>query len=223
MPKHPSNLLPIPVSSSFSPQLSLMGVFPFHISQPFPYLPHSFILSSLFSHLSQLSSALLFLSLSSSSSPCLPTSFPCSPHPLQVAVLSSPGPILPGHLLPISELGPSQWGPCREPRGPAEWRREGVWAPCMDVGPRRPQTLAASCCALQRVWRLMPVCSQMAPPSLGLCGHHALLLVLGGGVGELEGSLALLCGERGKGIPLSHLGLFPLPLPFPQVSSHPVL
>ena len=38
-------------------------------------------------------------------------------------------------------------------------------------------------------------------------GHHALLLNLGGGVVEPEGV------GRGKGIPLSHLGLFLLPLP----------
>lgn len=98
--------------------------------------------------------------------------------PLQVAVLSSPGPLLPGHLLLISELASSQWDPGRGPNGPAEWRGEGVWVPCMVVGFRRSRALVASCCALHWV-RLMPMCSPMALPHRLHLGHHVLLLALG--------------------------------------------
>lgn len=138
------------------------------------------------------------------------------PHFPQVSsLLSAPAP----PPCPAPAPPPASAGGSSELTGPVEWRGEGVWAPCMHMGFKRPWALAASCCALHLVWVwLIPMCSQMAPLSLGT----PVAILLWPWV-EVEGSLWLCCVGRDKGTPLSHLGLFPLPLPLPQVGSHPVL
>lgn len=101
-------------------------------------------------------------------------------------------------------------GPGQGASGPAEWR-DVVWAPCMDVGFRRPRALAQFCIAVALA--KAQVLSEGTTFTWDTGGLRALLLALGGGVAELEGSLALLLG-RDKGTPESS-GTLPTSSPPP--------
>lgn len=142
--------------------------------------------------------------------------------PLQVAVLSSPGPLLPGHLLLISELASSQWDPGRGPKGPAEWRGEGVLGSLYGCGLYKVSGTGCKllCIALGQADAYVLSDGTTSPPSLGTPVATMSCFWPWVKLWWSWGSLALLCGE-GQGYPSVSSGSLPTSSPPPTGKQSP--